>query len=443
MEMYPLLQIPSQSTQCLQLFHISNPSPSNIFTSPVGCSISFVSVSTGKKSDDVREIIDFSKEVAKAIKQLDSYILAYRNIIKRDNNMGKASNNFSFLNLLFSIIFIAKRLDLFIRKAEAGAIGVNYGMLGNNLPPPNDVVALLKSKNITKARLFNPNIEALQALQNSSIEVILGTLNQDLQPLSTSTSFAWNWVQTNVLPLAKTVQFRCISAGNEVIPSDMQNYVLPAMQNLKTALDQALAAGLLFRRIPVTTAVATSMLGVSYPPSMGQFSDEAASVMGPIAIFLATTQSPLLLNVYPYFAYVSNPVNISLPYALFTSSTVVVRDGAHEYRNLFDAMVDATYSALERSGGGGESVEIVASESGWPSGGNAGDVYATIANAETYNNNLISHVTGDTGTPKRPGKSIETYVFAMFNENLKPGGTEQNFGLFYPNQMEVYPVNFI
>ncbi|KAM6557560.1 hypothetical protein CsatB_004579 [Cannabis sativa] len=347
------------------------------------------------------------------------------------------------LLLIFFVFIAILYSDLFIIKTEAGAVGLNYGMLGNNLPTPNDVVLLLKSKNITKTRLFNPNIEALQALQNSGIEVILGTLNQDLQQLSTSISFSSNWVQTNVIPFAKTLKFRAISAGNEVIPSDMQNYVLPAMQNLKAALDQALVAGLIPGRIPVTTAVATSVLGVSYPPSNGKFSNTTLPVMGPIVNFLATTQTPLLVNVYPYFAYVNNPVNISLSYALFTSNSVVVRDGVLEYKTLFDAMVDAVYSALERCDGGGGSVEIVVSESGWPSGGDSGDVYATIANAQTYNNNLISHVSNGNGTPKRPGKSVETYVFAIFNENLKPQGTEQNFGLFYPNKMEVYPVNFM
>ena len=59
-----------------------------------------------------------------------------------------------------------------------------------------------------------------------------------------------------------------------------------------------------------------------------------------------------------------------------------------------------------------------------------------------YNNKLIAHVNGESGTPKRPGRSIETYVFAIFNENLKPPGTEQHFGLYYPNMTVVYHVEF-
>jgi hypothetical protein len=54
---------------------------------------------------------------------------------------------------------------------------------------------------------------------------------------------------------------------------------------------------------------------------------------------------------------------------------------------------------------------------------------------------LIDNVV--TGTPRRPTAAIETYLFAMFNENSKPGdATEKNFGLFYPNMQPVYPVTF-
>lgn len=70
-----------------------------------------------------------------------------------------------------------------------------------------------------------------------------------------------------------------------------------------------------------------------------------------------------------------------------------------------------------------------------------GDI-ATIPNAQTYIDKLIEHALSGSGTPKRPGESIETYIFAVFNENLKQPGIEQNFGLFYPDMTEVYQVDF-
>ncbi|PRQ46967.1 putative glucan endo-1,3-beta-D-glucosidase [Rosa chinensis] len=46
------------------------------------------------------------------------------------------------------------------------------------------------------------------------------------------------------------------------------------------------------------------------------------------------------------------------------------------------------------------------------------------------------------GTPKRPDEPIEAFIFAMFNENHKPKGEEQHFGLFYPNMEPVYYMPF-
>lgn len=308
-------------------------------------------------------------------------------------------------------------------------------MIGDNIPPPDQVISHCKSKNIKNLRLFDPNQAALQALHDSGITVIIGTLNQDVQPLGTDANFAKTWVATNVIPHTTSVTFRYITVGNEVIPGDIATgqFILPAMQNLQTALT---AAGL---SIPVTTVVPTGVLGVSFPPSQSVFSESSLPIMGPIISFLAAKQTPLLVNVYPYFAYSGNPKDVSLDYALFTATKPPVIDGKLSYMNLFDAVVDAMYSAMEKVESGG-AVGLVVSETGWPSGGGA--VGASVENALTYNKNVVAHGKSNAGTPKRSGKGLDVYVFALFNEDQKPAGTEQNFGLFYPNLTQVYHVDF-
>jgi exo-beta-1,3-glucanase (GH17 family) len=293
------------------------------------------------------------------------------------------------------------------------------------------VVALYKSRNITDVRLFHPDTSVLEALRNSSLGVVLGTLNEDLSQLASNTSFAASWVQSYVQPFAGSVRFRYISAGNEVIPGELAALVLPAMQNLEAALrDVGLS-------VPVTTVVATSVLGSSYPPSQGAFSEAALPAIGPIVSFLASRNTSLLVNVYPYFAYSADP-KVPLDYALLSSSAAVaVTDNGLDYTNMFDAILDAVYAAVEKAGGG-ESLELVVSETGWPSGG--GGNGASVENAAAYVNNLVQHV--GRGTPRRPGKPVETFIFAIFNENQKPEGVEQNFGLFQPDMSEVYHVDF-
>jgi Glycosyl hydrolases family 17 len=222
---------------------------------------------------------------------------------------------------------------------------------------------------------------------------------------------------------------RYIGVGNEITGVDV-NYILPAMQNIYDALS---LAGL-SNQIKVSTVIEFGVIGTSYPPSAGAFSNDSISYLGPIVQFLSTTGTPLFANVYPYFSYVENIDVVDLNYALFTSPGIVITDGQYQYQNLFDAMVDVLHSALEKAGGA--DVPIVVTETGWPSDGG---LDASVENAKTYIGNLIPHVKN--GTPKRPG-ALETYIFAIFNENQKPPGVEQHWGLFYPNENPVYSVKF-
>lgn len=312
----------------------------------------------------------------------------------------------------------------------AGGIGINYGLLGDNLPSPAQVVNLVKKYNITKLRLFDPNPDALNALRGSQIQVILGTLNNDIPMLAASQEAANQWFQTNVKPFVNDITFLYISVGNEVIPGEFAPNVLRAIQNLQNVLISNNLS-----QIKVTTVLSAASLGVSYPPSAGAFTPEAAQVLGPILEFLRSQKSALLVNVYPYFAHVGDPANVPLDYATFTASGPVVKDGNLTYWNLFDAMLDVFISAMEKLGI--NDVLAIVTETGWPSAGNG--QYTTPQLASTYNKNLIYHVLNN-GTPKRPGALIEAYIFALFNENKKPAGVEQNFGLFYPNMSPVYPV---
>lgn len=309
-------------------------------------------------------------------------------------------------------------------------IGINYGLLGDNLPPAAQVVGLLRSRGVSKIRIFDPNSDVLKALGNTGISVIVGTRNEDLESLSKDPSYATKWVKEHIAPYASSTKIAYVSAGNEVIPGPLADYVLNAMQNLYAAL---VGANL---NIPVTTAVAMNMLGNSYPPSAGVFSDDSIVFMTPISTFLSQQGTPLLVNVYPYFAYVGNRDTVPLSYALLQHNAPPVIDGSLQYDNLFHSMVDAVYSALDKVGASG--VEVIVSETGWPS---SGDQDATYGNAQTYNNNVIALESSRKGTPKRPGKAVQTYIFALFNENMKPAGTEQNFGLYHPDMTEVYHVN--
>jgi len=306
--------------------------------------------------------------------------------------------------------------------AEAQSIGACYGQVANNLPPAAFVINMFEQNIIFKMRIYNPDQATLEASRGSLLSLVIGVPNEDIQSIANDISSANNWVQNNILKYSQDVKFRYIVVGNEINPSNdpTSQFVLLAMQNIYTAL----ASANLQNQIKISTAIHMGLLGSSYPPSAGAFSDSTIPYITPIVAFLVNTGAPLLANVYPYFSYIGDPQNIPLDFALFKQQG----NNAVGYQNLFDAQLDSVYAALEKVGG--SSVKIVVSESGWPSAG--GDV-ATTENALTYYSNLINHANSGNGTPLRPGQAIETYLFAMFDENQKPGATtEQYFGLFTP-----------
>ncbi|VVA36037.1 PREDICTED: glucan endo-1 [Prunus dulcis] len=335
--------------------------------------------------------------------------------------------------LMASILLLLVLLMPALQITGAQSVGVCYGRNGNNLPSESDVVGLYKSNGIGRMRIYEPNDPTYQALKGSNIELTVTILKNQLQGL-TDAAAATDWVQKNVQAYSPDVKFKYIAVGNEVHPTDPEaQYLLPAIQNIHNAIVAANLQG----QIKVSTAIDTTLVDNAYPPSAGKYSDAAKSFITPVINFLASNGAPLLVNVYPYVSYTENPSQIDIAYALFTSQGITTPDGV-KYQNLFDALLDAQYSALEKANA--PNVEIVVSESGWPSEGSDA---ATTQNAQTFYQNLINHVKGTTGTPKRPGKAIETYLFAMFDENIKDGAeVERHFGLFSPNKQPKYQLTF-
>ncbi|XP_022159189.1 glucan endo-1,3-beta-glucosidase 12-like [Momordica charantia] len=336
---------------------------------------------------------------------------------------------YSFLYLFLSAVALA----------DEGWVGVNYGRIADNLPPPPKVVELLKAQGIDRIKLFDADSTVLAALANSGISAVVALPNELLSSAAAAQSFTDQWVQTNIARFYPTTKIEAIAVGNEVFvdPNHSTQFLVPAMNNLHASLEKYNLSG----SIKISSPIALSALGSSYPTSSGSFQEDLIEpVIKPMLDFLRRTQSYLMVNVYPFFAYMDNSDKISLDYALLRDGPGVVDSGnGLRYSSLFEAQVDAVYAAM--SALKYDDVKLVVTETGWPSKGDTKEVGATEENAASYNGNLVQRVLTGGGTPLRPQDSLKVFLFALFNENKKSGPTsERNYGLFYPNEQRVYDI---
>ncbi|KFK32969.1 hypothetical protein AALP_AA6G312800 [Arabis alpina] len=330
-------------------------------------------------------------------------------------------------------------LALFSLPLLVSSIGINYGQVANNLPPPKNVIPLLKSVGATKVKLYDANPQALRAFSGSGFDLTVSLGNEFLAQMKDSDQ-ARDWVKQNVQAYLPGTKIVGIVVGNEVLTSNqsaLSAALFPAMQNIHGAL---VDCGL-NKQIFVTTAHSLAILDVSYPPSATSFRRDLLGSLTPILDFHVKTGSPILINAYPFFAYEVNPKLVSLDFVLFQPNQGFTDPGSNfHYDNMLFAQVDAVYHALDAVGISYKKVPIVVSETGWPSNGDPQEVGATCDNARKYNGNLIKMMMSKKmRTPIRPDCDLTIFVFALFNENMKPGPTsERNYGLFHPDGTPVY-----
>ena len=98
------------------------------------------------------------------------------------------------------------------------------------------------------------------------------------------------------------------------------------MKNIQTALQNAN----LQNKIKVSTTHASEYVigNALIPPSTGVFLEYVKETMVSVLKFLYNNRAPSMVNVYPIFSYANeNSRSISLEYALFKSTSAVMKDG--------------------------------------------------------------------------------------------------------------------
>ncbi|KAK6263511.1 hypothetical protein SCA6_018945 [Theobroma cacao] len=347
------------------------------------------------------------------------------------------STLFLWLLLIFSVLCS----PVAAAHSATWTYGVNYGRIANNLPAPESVVTLLKAAKINHVRIYDADHGVLQAFKGSGIEIIVGLPNEYLKEISIGEDRAMNWVKENVQAFLPGTRIRGIAVGNEILgsgPVELWEVLLSAAKNVYSALYRL---GLK-DTVQVSSPHSEAVFANSFPPSACIFRPDVLPFMRPLLQFFSQIGSPFYINAYPFLAYKNDPEHIDINYALFKDNAGIydAKTKLH-YDNMFEAQVDAAYAALEKAGF--PKMEVIVSETGWASRGDPDEAGATVKNAKTYNKNLRKRLAKKKGTPFRPKMVVRAYVFALFNENSKPGPTsERNFGLFKPDGSIAYNIGF-
>ncbi|KAI7744135.1 hypothetical protein M8C21_010923 [Ambrosia artemisiifolia] len=351
----------------------------------------------------------------------------------------KTFRSFDRCLVLLLVLFLHK--GYVTAKAFTGTYGINYGRIANNIPTPNEVVRLLKAAKIKNVRIYDADHSVLDAFRGSGLDLVIGLPNEFVKDMSSNADHALTWVRDNVKAYVPNTHIVGIAVGNEVLGGadlDLQSALYGAVKNIYGATQKLE----LDKVVQITTAHSQAVFANSYPPSSCVFKEDVAQNMKKLLDLFTQMGSPFCLNAYPFLAYMGNPDQIDINYALFNPTDGVYDEKTNlHYDNMLDAQIDAAYAALEDAGF--NKMEVIVTETGWASNGDANEVAATPENARTYNYNLRKRLAKRKGTPRRPKSMLKAYIFALFNENSKPGPTsERNFGLYKPDGTIAYDIGF-
>jgi Glycosyl hydrolases family 17 len=102
-------------------------------------------------------------------------------------------------------------------------VGINYGRVGNNLPPPTAVPPLLASLGIGRVRLYDTDPSVLRAFANTGVELVVGLADRCVEGVTTPDG-AMAWIKGNIQPYVPATKIAMITVGNEV---RLSNKILP------------------------------------------------------------------------------------------------------------------------------------------------------------------------------------------------------------------------
>ncbi|KAL3628680.1 hypothetical protein CASFOL_027726 [Castilleja foliolosa] len=107
--------------------------------------------------------------------------------------------------------------------ASVHSIGVNYGTLDDNLPPPAQVAQFLETHTtIDRIKISDVSPDILRAFADTGILIAVTVPNGEISGL-TDLPTASSWVAANIQPFHPQTKINYILVGNEILHWGPQN----------------------------------------------------------------------------------------------------------------------------------------------------------------------------------------------------------------------------
>lgn len=281
---------------------------------------------------------------------------------------------------------------------------------------------------------ISPTDDGVQELLNkiskdkkmsSQMQIVLCIDYKELGPLATSGA-AKKWVDDYIIGHESIISHICV--GDVIGKYD--NFSLPDFNKAMNYIKALVPASIKFSAIVNTV----SILGDSYDarthPSDCKVMDWYVQLLTSLQD-LNGSPIPIFVRIMPYFLLTEGIPLVN--YLLYDGTEPYMIDGKYWYRQVFDAMIDSIFCAVNDAGFSKMEMYVV---SGWPTKGPKPE--ASFAKAKIYNHNLLKHV--GKSTP-RENKPAEILVYSLVDEDkLETTVNEfKHLGTFLPWQNMTFP----
>jgi exo-beta-1,3-glucanase (GH17 family) len=323
-------------------------------------------------------------------------------------------------NFLESTLLLVRRFFTNVPLVSP-AVGLDFSLsLASNPPSYTDAVNVIKNLGVTSIRMYNINPQALDAIkaQIPNANVTVEISNQEVTNLATNPAYATTVLST-LKPWDSIV--KTVVVGNEVDAVPASEFTLPTVTQAVINMQNAIAAEKL--PIAVTCSFTYNIIANSYPPS----SSVLANMTG-LTDLLKQLHNYAEIDIYPLLVLDAQPADVPLDYALGEAKNPVYDPvSGVSYNSLFWAQYDGAMWAFQKAG---IDLPLQVGETGWATNSVQGSPFATVQNAQTYNQNLFTSL-ATTGSPAFGVKNFPTYLFEFADENQKPGGSFENYFGWY------------